>query len=447
MYADDEDERRYVVGCDGAQFMLPFQCDLCVFRSLFKRDPKGGTSDKEALEVIRRMNLDLIWSREPGTIDKNLLYLNNIITTCEASGFDPELPALGPLPFEDVYGWSIAFTMILHSTRPGKNSKTHTQFATIRKNRSAFSNLYAISSTGVNELEVLALKTAPAAQITACPTNSLWYTRWSSGCETRMGYVQKKNKPITIELLFRMLEVFKRNIQASVPKSWNRFALISGMMYTAVSFGGSFRGSETLMMDWSRLLKYLSKGKIDKKGKRPKGRKMLSAEWIPHIIIPIRGRFKGEKGERCHLVPMANVTGTGIPIRAIVELFVTAREERENSQCNWAFVNREGRKMDFREMNAIICDVLETIKEEDVEDNFELKDVTIREDYSINRSFRRGSTGHALNQKIPKAVVEAHNRWRKIERSKGKRPKLEMIEEYAEIAQLVPTRVQYTEML
>lgn len=447
MYQDEVDEDRYIVGCDGAQFMVPFQCDLCIFRSLYKRDPRGGPSDLEALETIRRMNLDLIWSREPGTIDKNMRHLNNVIVTCEASGFEPDLPALGPLPYKDIYGWSVAFTMLLHSTREGRNVKEYTQFGTIRKSRSAFSNLYGVSAAGTMEMEVLSLKTQPAAQISACPTNSFWFIRWVSGCETRMGYVEKKNKPITIEILMRMMRVFDKFIRNSPAGSWTRFRWISGLVYTVLTFAGSFRGSETLKMDWLRLIRYLDNGRTVGKERIGRGRKMRTAASTPHIIIGIRGRFKGEKGERCHLIPMANETGTGIKIRKIVELFVAAREQRRNIKCNWAFVNEEGKKMSFDEMNGIVLDVLETVKEEDVDDALLLKDITIREDFSSNRSFRRGSTGHALNQKIPQAVVEAHNRWRKIERSKGKKPKLGMIEEYSEIAQLVPTRVQYTEML
>ena len=103
--------------------------------------------------------------------------------------------------------------------------------------------------------------------------------------------------------------------------------------------------------------------------------------------------------------------------------------------------------MNFREMNNTVLEIIEEVKDGDTRDKFELADIAIREDFSINRSFRRGSTAHALNQNIPQAVIEAHNRWRKIERSKGRKPRLGMIEEYSEIAQLVPTRVQYTEML
>ena len=428
MFEDEEDEQRYKVGCDGAQFLIPFQCDLCIFRSLFKRDPRQGPSDLEALEVIRRMNLDIIWSREPSTIAKNLWNINNVIATCEASGFTATLPALGPLPFEDIYGWSVAFTMIIHSTRGGRNAKGYTQFATIRKNRSAFSNLYAISAAGIREVEVISMRSEPAAAITACPTNSIWFLRWASGCETRMGYVEKKNKAISIELFFTLMQNFKKSIKITPQNSWARFRLISGMTYSVLSFAGSFRGSETLKLDWSRLVKYLEKGNVVQKGSKQKGRLALSADSIPHIIIPLQGRFKGEKGERCHLIPMANTTKTGIPIRAVVELFVEARKARKiDTLCNWSFVNQGGRKMEFREMNEIILEMIEEIKDKDETDKFGLKEITVREDFSINRSFRRGSTAHALNQKIPQLVVEAHNRWRKIERSKGRKPKLGMI--------------------
>ena len=173
----------------------------------------------------------------------------------------------------------------------------------------------------------------------------------------------------------------------------------------------------------------------------------MGAEDIPHVIIPLRGRFKGEKGERGYLIPMTNTTKTGIPIRGVVELFVKARQQRGNVRCNWAFINKEGERMSFREMNEIVLERIEEIKEKDEEDKFELKEVNIREEYSINRSFRRGSTAHALNQGVSQPVIDAHNRWRKVERSKGRKPKLDMIEEYADIAQLVPTRVKYTEML
>ena len=104
--------------------------------------------------------------------------------------------------------------------------------------------------------------------------------------------------------------------------------------------------------------------------------------------------------------------------------------------------------MGFGEMNEIILERLEILQEDDeILDTLSLKEVDVREAYSINRSFRRGSSTHAQNQKISEPVINAQNRWRKTEHAKGRRPNLSMIENYSEIEQLIPTLVRYSELL
>jgi hypothetical protein len=104
--------------------------------------------------------------------------------------------------------------------------------------------------------------------------------------------------------------------------------------------------------------------------------------------------------------------------------------------------------MKFSEMNEIILERVEAVQNADSRRNeLDLRDLDIREEFSINRSFRRGSSTHAQNAKVPPEVVEAQNRWRKIERAKGKKPSLAMIETYADIEQLIPTLVRYSAML
>ena len=91
-------------GIDRSHLISPFQCDICIFRSLFKQDPSHVIADVQNMAVIRCMNLDMIWSQEPSTIAKNMSYLKSVITIGEASGFEPQLPALGPGAFEDRFG-------------------------------------------------------------------------------------------------------------------------------------------------------------------------------------------------------------------------------------------------------------------------------------------------------------------------------------------------------
>ena len=147
-------------------------------------------------------------------------------------------------------------------------------------------------------------------------------------------------------------------------------------------------------------------------------------------------------------MPLANTTSTGIQIRSSIKILIAARKEMVHVSSPWAFVDQQGRKMKFSEMNDVVLEVLESVKEKDSESNFlDLDKFDIREDFSINRSFRRGSETHALNQKIPEPVINAQNRWKKIEAAKGRKAKFSMIENYADIALLIPTMIRYSAML
>jgi hypothetical protein len=443
-HEDNAQNVRYKVGTDGAHLILPFQCDICIFRSLFKREPREDISDRENQVVIRRMNLDLIWAREPSTIENNMRSLNKLITTCEAAGFDPQLPNIGPLPLEDKFGMGVAFSMLIHSRQKGRHSKSYTQFDTIRKQRSAFSNLFMISKQGLTNEQALAAGGLPKLQITDCPTSSIWFTRWSSGCETRMGYILKQNKAISFDLFKAMIMDFKVEASLAPAKSWERHTLICGLAYSIITFCGGLRGSEGLLVHWKFLKKYLQRGSASdplRTGKR-----------TPHIVVPLQGRFKQEKGEKCHLLVLAARSDSGIPIRSSIELFVQSREGLEDlplvNNSIFAFCEKDGSKMGFKTMNEIILGSIDRIRSDDGDKNeLGIKDTDLNEDYSINRSFRRGSTTHAQNQSVSKHVIEVNNRWRKFERAKGRKPKLALIEDYSDVEQLIPTLVQYSKRL
>jgi hypothetical protein len=435
MYDCESDKIRFKQGIDGAHLMVPFHCDLCIFRTLWGRNPRNVISDKENLQVLRRMNLDLIWSREPSTFLKNAGSLSMLISTCESSGFDPELPHLGPSPLSDKSGLAVAFSMLRHSLKPGRHSKLYTQFATIRKQRSAFSNLYLASIEGAKSNSVMGAGPQGSGFISACPTNSPWFVKWSTGCEVRMGFILKQNKAISYTVFRALIKEFSQDILKEEGPSEQRQRLCMGLVYSVISFCASLRGNETMKLDFETLTKYFDRG-LNKIGLIP-----------GHVIVPLKGRFKGESGERCHLLPLANVSANGINIRGTLKLLIKIRREM-NTQSPWAFVSKDGNRLSFASMNEIIMDKLEIIQIKDEGRNeLGLKELNIREDFSINRSFRRGSSTHAQNMKVPANVIEAQNRWRKVERAKGNRPKFTMIETYADIEQLIPTLVQYSAML
>ena len=440
MYERVEDEWRYTQGIDGAHVIVTFQCDLCIFRTLFNRDPIQLEGDRHSLSIIRRMNLDAIWSREPSTITNNLRNLTKMIRFCETHGLEPQLPQLGPWELKDTLGYCLAFSMLEHSKSSGKHARSHTQFATIRQQRAAYSNLFQASCNMNHSYNSITQSNQGRFHLAQCPSNSVWFTRWSRGCETRMGYIIKQDKALSIDILKALISHWIIDIENSNIGSWQRLKTCMALTYITISFVASLRGAEGLKLDLTRLKFHFINN--DRKNML-KG----STKIPPHVIMPLRGRFKGEQGERCHLLPLAIESKSGIKIKATLELLIQAREDMPHLNSSWAFVDQNNQKLPFGIMNEWFHQGLETIKENDFQDNLGLRSVDIREEYSINRSCRRGSSTHAQNQNISESIIRMQNRWSMVENAKGRRPTFNMVETYSDIEHLIPAVIQYSGQL
>ena len=439
VYDCPSDKGRYKEGVDGAHLMCTFQCDVCMFRCLFKRDPRNTVGDYEHMTVIRRMNLDAIWAREPTTIRANMRSLKKLVETWDRLGLQPNIPTLGPLPREDCYGYAVAFSMLMQSLNPGRYSADYTQFATIHKQRSAFSNLYYASSELHGASIMLNSGIMSNGVLAKCGTNSIWFERWSLGCETRMGYVLKQNKAITIDVLVGVVNEFVKDIVKCGEDYEAAWMKICGLAYAVITFHASLRGNEGLKVHFPTLEKYWEKGNVEPTSQR-------RDQPPPHVIVPIYGRFKGKQGKRCHLLLLANITKSGINIRGSINIIRQARFKLGINSV-WLFCDKQGNKMSIDDMNDIILDMIEQIKEKDKDNELDLKEYNVREEFSINRSFRRGSSTRAQVLEISTDIIELVNRWKKVERAKGRQAKLSMIETYADIEILIPKVVKYSAML
>ena len=106
----------------------------------------------------------------------------------------------------------------------------------------------------------------------------------------------------------------------------------------------------------------------------------------PHIVIPLRGIFKGGHGERCHLLPLANITTLVVNIQQVLNLLIAIQCDTNPPKVSWGFVGEEYENISFEEMNDFILEKIEIIKNYDVRDRkFELKYTDIREGFIINR--------------------------------------------------------------
>ena len=64
--------------------------------------------------------------------------------------------------------------------------------------------------------------------------------------------------------------------------------------------------------------------------------------------------------------------------------------------------------------------------------------------YRLKRLLRRGSTSEATNNGVPREVIELNNRWRKVEKARGRKPSMSMALHYTEISMMLKTLYVYS---
>jgi hypothetical protein len=123
----------FLRGRDGDHAMVPFECDLCIFRKLRDRSPDPSSPPDKLLQAcIRRVSLDAFWSWATATVRGNRDKIAQAIGLSKTVGLLGPCEAKGPLPEVDHCGYEVAIKMVLQSRRPGRYSPDYTQFDIIR---------------------------------------------------------------------------------------------------------------------------------------------------------------------------------------------------------------------------------------------------------------------------------------------------------------------------
>jgi hypothetical protein len=134
-------EDKFHFGRNGDHCMVPFECDMCIFCKLRDRSPDvTDPADELLLACIRRIKLDAFWSRSKHTIRGNREKVSLSIELSKTVGLEGLYIVDGALPDFDHCGYEVTIDMVLYSWCPGSHLKEYTQFDTIRKLRSAYSN-------------------------------------------------------------------------------------------------------------------------------------------------------------------------------------------------------------------------------------------------------------------------------------------------------------------
>ena len=199
--------KRFFTAQDGDHLLVPFECDLCIFRKMQSRNPMvTNPQDTLLLACIRRANLDAFWSRAKSTALANRDKVAFGLKLSATMGLLGPYELDGPLPDYDHCGYEIAYEMLLHSRRPGSYSESYTQFETIQKLRPAFSN-HGRASAKANRISMaLGDQKGRYMRFATDPCSSVWFYRFIEGARTRMGQDWRPNKAVPVELLLLVLE-------------------------------------------------------------------------------------------------------------------------------------------------------------------------------------------------------------------------------------------------
>lgn len=425
-----EDANRFMCGRSGDSLVFPFQCDTCWFRNLEGRMPdRNSYGDELMLAYIRRVNLDGMWARSSSTISSTKSGINVMIRSWKEVGLSVDLPQPGPWPLADQLGFRLAIGQLKLSQNPGRNVKSHQQYDTVRRLRSAYSHSHEISPPAVLAM-VNSFRNQQGRVFTNSnsPTQSLLFTRFSYGLLLRMGKQTKRNIALDYIILHLILTNLDNKLRSnSLSSKETRWLTMVGA-YLQIAFVLSLRGNEGFMIEAGGLVGHLSHG-------------LEEEEDIPFVVIPLLGRFKNEDGEKWHLMMSASITGSGFKVRSWAErLAQILIDEGKNSGP--AFCHPSGVVIKVVEMDAEFHTQLEIVQAS--RPDLISSTVDIREDYSVYRSLRRGSTSRVGELGIPDPIVDLHNRWRRVEIGGGQISSSNMRATYTELRLTRKVRLKYT---
>lgn len=397
-----------------------------------------SVGDSLLLSFVRRVNLDMFWSKEPSTVGGTLSSYRWCRRNCIAVGIEPMVVQQGPYPTRDDYGMKAAISILYQSQRQGRNSKSYSQYDSIRKLRSCLAVGYNSSPYGIitdgSEAESIQI-TNRGVRFTSnkSPTESLLMRCFMTGLRKRMGRLVNQNMAISVDLLKEILQYYDQELEDSDLDPGRVRTIIICASAFVILFGGALRGNEVLYLERSELVKRRKDGRSD------------DSE-LDHVVVPLMGRFKGESGSRNFMMVLSSVTNSGIEIGRWVDL-LSALLEMEGKGVNTGpgLCHEDGSLFNAACLNAELHDVLLEIQH--VRSDLIPQGMDVKGKYSVNRSFRRGATTRAREVGVSEGTIAINNRWRQIERNGGSIPNLPMMELYTEISQTLLSQLRFSKSL
>ena len=414
---------------NGDHLLIPFECTLCVFRKLTKRNPSAvNPQDVLLQDCITRAILDAFWSRSSGTVTGYSRKATQMVEFSALVGLQGPFTVSAPLPDYDHCGYEVAVEMLLYSRRPGRHSN-HMQFDTVRSFRTVFSNFIRSAPQSNTNPWSLGDPSGRYLRFGADPCGSLWFTRFMEGMKSRMGQIWLPNRAMSDDLREEFFKQVQRRIEAQTNVE-ERHRWIVFQAYAVCVYTVSLRGPEGFLLDLDGLNRHWTE--------------------VPrnYVVISLLGRVKGESQDRTHLLPSVHVTDSGINVHAALRMLLDVKGELgfTDGPAISSMAGKIWRARDVDDMiHEILLDIFHSKRFLFPTDIVNPDDVT--KHYQCYRTFRRSSDTRAIERQVASADIDVVNRWKKVEGAKGRVPGMSMQQRYAQFDQLLGPFLRYTQAM
>ena len=241
-----------------------------------------------------------------------------------------------------------------------------------------------------------------------------------------MGVHREQNEALTVEQLMAILDLGKEDWE-KLKSEEEKKDIESVASFMIIGFCLSLRGEEVPLVVIEGILQFWDE---------------TQEHDIPHMMITLRGKFKGENNMRWHCLPLADVTKSGIPTRRWISRLMWRRTGREGKRAGHLFAKRNGKRASLGDYDPLFKDYVERA----MKSRSKLfSSMVAVKDFSLRRSLRRGATAESENNKVDTVAIELINRWRKKEKARGAEAGLSMRQVYTQVSRAVVATLRFSQ--
>jgi hypothetical protein len=206
----------------------------------------------------------------------------------------------------------------------------------------------------------------------------------------RMGMIRRQNEALTSALAMAICTEAETQWHSPIGDN-AREELKDPVVFMLAAFGAGLREEEVPLISLEGLLTFWDKSRLGEDS---------------HVMLTLKGRFKGEVDERWHLVPISDTTRSGLPFRKWMERVLHWRVNLHGRETGWLFQDRQGTRMKFGKYDALYRTLVDQARERHPR---LLPEAVETEDFSLWRSPRRGAVLETTNQDVSEKVIELIN--------------------------------------